>query len=171
MGIWHIWYLFLSLTHFCFSRALLAHSTLNVWMIIRSNTFIVNALSLHQFANIYVTHSPINLPASFYFYVLCIVCVSFCVDDLSTKWSIMCAVCTHIQTRSLIVMCPDRPLLFLFFLLFPRFRCNWLWLKNVCITYTLQLTMSTWCVLFFSLPRMQTATWHAYHIVHSRAIR
>lgn len=95
------------------------------------------------------------------------VCVSFCVDDLSTKWSIMCAVCTHIQTRSLIVMCPDRPLLFSFFLLFPRFRCNWLWLKNVCITYTLQLTMSTWCVLFFSLPRMQTATWHASRIYAS----
>lgn len=46
------------------------------------------------------------------------VCVSFCVDDLSTKWGIMCAVCTHIQTRSLIVMCPDRPLLFSFFLFF-----------------------------------------------------
>lgn len=177
MGIWHIWFLFssLSLSLSLFPSRYAAVSISNVWMIIRSNTFIVNALSLHQLANIYVTHSPIHSPASFYistFYSLCEwVCV--CVDDLSTKRSIMCVHtfkldhwlwCARTDDHYYFYVC-----FFHLFLDFDAICFGW----RMC---ALHIPCSWQCqhglyYIFSLLPRMQTATWHALHtLMHSALV-
>lgn len=84
------------------------------------------------------------------------VCVCACVDDLSTKRSIMCV---HTHSNSIIDCDVPGPTIIIIFFLFFVIPMQ-LALVEECVHYIYPAAdnVNMVCTIFFLLPRMQTAT-------------